>query len=113
MFIALIISPIFTLFHIVVHAIFKSLLFVMAGSLIHVNHNYQSINRLKSNQEMLKVMLMFSAGVLVMAVSKETIIHASQVIFSSSYILLLLVVGAVFTLVYSFNLVSSIRLTEY
>lgn len=107
MFVALVVSPLFALYHIVVHAVFKALLFVLAGSLIHVNHHYQSTNRLKTKQSTVKAVLLFSGGVLVLAVSKETIIHASNSCFSSSFVALLLVAGSLFTLVYSFNIYSS------
>lgn len=108
MFIALLINPLFTVYHIVIHAIFKSLLFILAGSLIHVNHHYQSTNKLKTKQTMIKIMLLFSGGVLIMAISKETIIHASQITFSSFYIMLLLVTGTIFTLCYTLILYLSL-----
>jgi NADH-quinone oxidoreductase subunit L len=42
MFIALLINPILCFYHIVVHSLFKSILFLLAGSLIHIQYNYQN-----------------------------------------------------------------------
>ena len=49
MFIALLLFPLVCLFHIVVHALFKSLLSLLAGSIIHVQSNFQSIYKLRIN----------------------------------------------------------------
>jgi NADH:ubiquinone oxidoreductase subunit 5 (subunit L)/multisubunit Na+/H+ antiporter MnhA subunit len=83
MFMALLIDPSLTLFHIIIHAMFKSLLFLFAGSIIHIQYHYQSINRLKTKHAIAKVVLLFGSVVLLLALSKETIIHASNSVFSS------------------------------
>ena len=43
MFIALLLNPILCFYHIVIHSLFKSILFLFAGSLIHIQYNYQNI----------------------------------------------------------------------
>jgi NADH:ubiquinone oxidoreductase subunit 5 (subunit L)/multisubunit Na+/H+ antiporter MnhA subunit len=43
MFLAVVPNPLLCLFHILIHALFKSLLFLLAGSLITVQSNNQSI----------------------------------------------------------------------
>ena len=49
MFLALLLFPLVRLFHIIVHALFKSLLSLPAGSIIHVQSNFQSIYKLRIN----------------------------------------------------------------
>merc|ERR1711950_53168 len=49
MFIALLINPILCFYHIIIHSLFKSILFLLAGSLIHIQYNYQNIYQIKMN----------------------------------------------------------------
>ena len=76
MFIALLINPVFTLYHIIIHAIFKSLLFLLSGSLIHIQSHYQSIYKLKIKHTFIKTILLFTGSVLILSLSKETIIYS-------------------------------------
>jgi NADH:ubiquinone oxidoreductase subunit 5 (subunit L)/multisubunit Na+/H+ antiporter MnhA subunit len=104
MFIALLINPFLTLYHIVIHALFKSLLFLLSGSLIHTQYNYQSINKVKIKQTFIKTTLLFTGSVLILSLSKETIIYSSNSIFSSLYITMLLILGTIYTIIYAFNI---------
>jgi len=104
MFIALLINPFLTLYHIVIHALFKSLLFLLSGSLIHTQYNYQSINKVKINQTFIKTTLLFTGSVLILSLSKETIIYSSNSIFSLLYITMLLILGTIYTIIYTFNI---------
>ena len=47
--IVLLINPILCFYHTIIHPLFKSLLFLLAGSLIHIYSNYQNIYRIKIN----------------------------------------------------------------
>jgi len=47
MFLAVVLNPLLCLFHILIHALFKSLLFLLAGCIITVQSNNQSIYRMK------------------------------------------------------------------
>jgi NADH-ubiquinone oxidoreductase chain 5 len=104
MFIALLINPFLTLYHIVIHALFKSLLFLLSGSLIHNQYNYQSINKVKIKHTFIKTTLLFTGSVLILSLSKETIIYSSNSIFSSLYITMLLILGTIYTIIYAFNI---------
>lgn len=104
MFIALLINPFFTLYHIIIHALFKSLLFLLSGSLIHIQFHYQSINKLKINDSFIKTILLFSSSILILSISKETIIYSSNSIFSSTFIIMLLIIGTIYTIIYNFNI---------
>ncbi len=104
MFIALLINPLLTLYHIIVHAIFKSLLFLLSGSLIHIQFHYQSIAKLKTKHTFIKMALLFSCSVLILSLSKETIIYSSTSTFSSSFFTVLLIIGSIYTIIYSINI---------
>jgi NADH:ubiquinone oxidoreductase subunit 5 (subunit L)/multisubunit Na+/H+ antiporter MnhA subunit len=104
MFIALLINPFLTLYHIIIHALFKSLLFLLSGSLIHIQYHYQSINKLKIKHTFIKTILLFSGSILILALSKETIIYSSNSIFSSLFIIILLILGTIYTIIYTFNI---------
>ncbi len=39
MFIALLFNPILCFYHIVIHSVFKSIIFLVSGSLIHIQYN--------------------------------------------------------------------------
>ena len=104
MFIALIINPLICLYHIIIHAIFKSLLFLLSGSLIHIQYNYQSIMKLKIKYTFLKISLLFSGNILIFSLSKEIIIYSSNSIFSSLFIIIILILGTIFTIIYTLNL---------
>jgi NADH-quinone oxidoreductase subunit L len=104
MFIALLINPVLTLYHIIIHALFKSLLFLLSGSLIHIQYHYQSIYKLKIKHTFIKTILLFTGSVLILSLSKETIIYSSNSIFSSLFIILILILGAIYTIIYTFNI---------
>lgn len=104
MFIALLINPFLTLYHIIIHALFKSLLFLLSGSLIHIQYHYQSINKLKIKHTFIKTILLFSGSILILSLSKETIIYSSNSIFSSLFIIILLILGTIYTIIYTFNI---------
>ncbi len=104
MFIALLINPVLTLYHIIIHAIFKSLLFLLTGSLIHIQYHYQSIYKLKIKHTFIKTILLFTGSVLILSLSKETIIYSLNLIFSSLFLILILILGAIYTIIYTFNI---------
>ena len=54
MFLSLLIFPLISVFHILIHALSKSLLFLLAGSLIHIQLNFQSIYKIKINNSLIK-----------------------------------------------------------
>jgi len=104
MFVALLINPCLCLYHIIIHAVFKSSLFLLAGSLIHSQKHHQSINRLRIKHSLAKTALLAGGGVLTLSISKEAIIYSSCAVFSSLFISLCLVVGSLCTIIYTFNL---------
>jgi len=89
------------LYHIIVHAIFKSLLFILSGSLIHIHYHYQSIAKIKTKHTFIKIVLLFGCSALILSLSKETIIYSSIILFSSLYINILLIIGTIYTIIYS------------
>ncbi len=55
MFLVLLIFPLLSIFHFLIHALFKSLLFLLAGSLIHIQSNFQSLYKIKVNNYLIKI----------------------------------------------------------
>jgi len=108
MFLVLFINPFISLYHILVHSIFKSLLFILAGSLIHFNSNYQSIYRLKISSNFIFILFTTSILILVFSLSKEIIIYNALMNISYSCISLSLLIGSVLTTLYSLRLISFI-----
>jgi NADH-quinone oxidoreductase subunit L len=104
MFLALLVNPFLTLYHIIIHALFKCNLFLICGSLIHVQYHYQSINNIKINHSFIKLIFILSASVLILSLSKETIIYSFILLFNSIFIDLILILGALYTIVYIFNI---------
>ena len=56
-----------SLFHIVIHAVFKSLLFLISGSLIHVQSNFQSIYKQKINHSFINIIFILAGSVLIIS----------------------------------------------
>ena len=75
MFIALLIDPIICFYHIIVHSLFKSLLFLLAGSLIHCSINYQNIYKIKNNNKLFTIIYLLTSIILILSISKEHIIY--------------------------------------
>ena len=104
MFLAILIFPLVCLFHIIIHALFKSLLFLLAGSLIHVQANFQSIYRMKPNNSFVKIIVLLAGSILILSLSKEAIIHSFNTIVSSAFVFILAIVGAFFTSIYTLKI---------
>jgi NADH:ubiquinone oxidoreductase subunit 5 (subunit L)/multisubunit Na+/H+ antiporter MnhA subunit len=105
MFVALVSSPMLCLYHIIIHALFKSLLFLASGSLIHIHHHHQSTHKIKTRHStFIKAAYLFTASVLLLSTTKETIVYSSASSFASLFSFFILVLGALLTALYSFNL---------
>jgi len=65
----------YSIYHIITHAFFKSMLFLLAGSLIHVCSSAQSLYRLKSSCSLLKSLFAISLLLSLLNFSKEFILH--------------------------------------
>ena len=104
MFIALLINPILCFYHIIVHSLFKSLLFLLAGSLIHIQYNYQNIYRIKMNCKFYWIIYLLTSNILILSLSKETIIHNIFLFINSPFSFIHLNLGAVFTTLYTLKI---------
>lgn len=91
-------------FHIIVHAVFKAILFILAGSLIHIQSNFQSIYKLKILYCFISVVFVLASTVLIISLSKEGIIYSSYFILSSVFVIIIVVLGAIFTMLYTFKI---------
>uniref|UniRef100_A0AAU7YUJ0 NADH-ubiquinone oxidoreductase chain 5 n=1 Tax=Pheidole spathifera TaxID=615503 RepID=A0AAU7YUJ0_9HYME len=100
-------------YHLLVHAIFKSMLFMCAGAIIHAMMNNQDIRLLGNLKEMIPFIMMcffianlalcgfpFMAGFY----SKDLIMELIYSISLNGYILLFILISLMFTVSYSFRL---------
>lgn len=93
-----------SLFHIVIHAVFKSLLFLISGSLIHVQSNFQSIYKQKINHSFINIIFILAGSVLIISLSKESIIYSTYCIFSSFFVTMILILGSIFTSIHTLKI---------
>jgi len=100
--------PLITLFHIIIHALFKSLLFLLSGSLIHVEFNFQNIFRLKMNHSFILLSFILAGSILIISLSKEGIIYYINQIFSSIFMVIIAVLGGLLTMIYTLKMYGSI-----
>ena len=63
-------------FHIIIHALFKSLLFLVSGSFIHYQSSFQLIYKLKVFHSFLCFIFICGGSVLIISLSKEGIIYS-------------------------------------
>ena len=83
--IVLFINPLLCLFHIIIHALFKSILSLLAGSMIHIQYNYQSIYKIKINHSFIFIIFLLVGSVLIISLSKEIMIQSFNYIIIASF----------------------------
>jgi len=101
-------------FHIIIHALFKSLSFLFSGSPIHVQPNFQSIYKPKLRKlSKNNIMFILAGSVLIVPLSKEGIIHSSNCILSTAFVTMIAVLGGIFTMIYTLKIYLTVsRATE-
>jgi NADH-quinone oxidoreductase subunit L len=104
MFIGLYINPVLCFYHITIHSLFKSILFLLAGSLIHTQYHYQSTYQIKTKHRFYCITYTLTSSTLVLSLSKETIIHDTFQLINSAIAFILLNLGAVFTIHYTLRI---------
>ena len=100
----LLIFPLISVFHILIHALSKSLLFLLAGSLIHIQLNFQSIYKIKINNSLIKNLFITGLIILIFSLSKEGIIHSSNSMYSSTFVYVLGLISGMLTIIYSLKI---------
>ena len=93
MFLSLLLIPHYVIYHIIIHGLFKSLISLIIGSIIHIQLNYQSIYMIRSSSIIIKLSFIYGICVLILSLSKEGIIHSSIFLFSSSFISYIYIIG--------------------
>ena len=80
------------------------MLFILSGSLIHTQSNYQSIFRCKINHFSIKTSFLLLVTILMLSLAKEGIIHCLHFCISSYVIFSLSLLSSVFTTIYSIKI---------
>ena len=104
MFIALLINPILCFYHIIIHSLFKSILSLLAGSLIHIQYNYQNIYQIKMNYKFYWIIYLLTSNILILSLSKEIIIHDIFLFINSPFAFIITNLGAIFTTLYTLKI---------
>ena len=104
MFLVLLIFPLLSIFHFLIHALFKSLLFLLAGSLIHIQSNFQSLYKIKVNNYLIKILFIVGIIILIFSISKEGIIHCCNSSYNSIFIYIISILCGILTIIYSFKI---------
>jgi len=104
LFIALLYNPLLCFYHIIIHPLFKMILFLLAGSLIHIQQNYQSFYRIIQNCKLYWIIYLLTSSILILSLSKETIIHNTLLFINSLFTIIVLNLGAVFTTIYTLKI---------
>ena len=86
MFIDLFLSLNYVNFHCLVHCMFKSLTFILTGSIIHLHSHGQSIYRLKLNHSLFLILVYLNSLIMIFSLSKENIlVTVGYTLNSSAY----------------------------
>jgi len=104
MFIALLINLILCFYHIVIHLLFKSILSLLAGSLIHIQYNYQNIYQIKMNYKFYWIIYLLTSNILILSLSKEIIIHDIFLFINTPFAFIITNLGAIFTTLYTLKI---------
>ena len=84
-----------------VHGVYKSYMFIISGTLIHVNNNFQSIYMIRRVSIMIHISIIMVCVVLIGALSKEAIIVSSSCSLVWCWIGSVFRIGGVLTTMYS------------
>lgn len=108
--------PNLAFFHLITHAIFKALLFVCAGSLIHLHHHNQDLRAIgnTSNQIPLTIACLLAANIALCGLpfiagfySKDMIIEICLFNQSNSIIVIIFLIATIITAAYSIRLITT------
>nr|YP_009443855.1 NADH dehydrogenase subunit 5 [Prionoglaris stygia]ATU07076.1 NADH dehydrogenase subunit 5 [Prionoglaris stygia] len=107
----------YTFFHLLTHAVFKALLFMCAGFMIHIIGGFQDVRLMGGLSSILPVVSVYFnisnlslCGMPFLAgfYSKDLILESSSMINFNFYVYFLFYISTFFTVVYSFRLVSCV-----
>ena len=105
MFMILIILGIIVLYHILIHGIFKSMMFIICGSIIHGNFNFQSIYMIWYGNICMKIIIWLGIMVLCGGLSKEGIIYLYIVWLRLYWIICMIIGNSLLTVLYSMSII--------
>ena len=104
MFIVMMINGILVIFHLIVHGIYKSMMFIVCGNVIHCSNNFQSIFLVRCLNICMKLSVLIVSLVMIGVISKEDIIFGVINCINGIWVGLVYVFGGILTAVYILNL---------
>ena len=81
-----------------------SILSLLAGSLIHIQYNYQNIYQIKMNYKFYWIIYLLTSNILILSLSKEIIIHDIFLFINSPFAFIITNLGAIFTTLYTLKI---------
>ena len=103
-FLSLLIYSLLSILYFIIHAFYKSLLFLLAGSLIHIQLNFQSLYKIKLNNSLIKILFIVGIIILIFSIFKEDIILYSNSMYSSTFVYILGFLYGMLTTIYSLKI---------
>ena len=104
MFIILFILGVVVIYHIIIHGVFKSMIFILCGCIIHVNNNFQCLYMIWYGNILIKMLIVMGCLVLCGGLSKEGIIYYVLILNRVYWVYYMIGCNSLLTVLYSMGM---------